>query len=181
MHVNHLLVSSTCRYFCACMQLEVDGAILSAGFSSNLMEGLVTTSAATMWHVDLNTGSRVPLLSAHAADILSLVPCPHSSDLLATTCKDGLLRVWQLGNRDVSAPLGATLCLECQTKLIAVRTATATRATQVPWASSSDIRTQFSQCTTAVAVHHSFHSAPQLLQCTTVFTVHHSCCRVPAL
>jgi WD40 repeat protein len=91
------------------MQLEVDGAILSAGFSSNLMEGLATTSAATMWHVDFNTASRVPLLAAHAADILSLTPSQHNSDLLATTCKDGLLRVWQLGNRDVRVSLGALL------------------------------------------------------------------------
>jgi WD40 repeat protein len=88
------------------MQLELDGAVLSVGFSSNLLEGLITTSAATMWHVDFSTASRVPLLSAHAADIISLVPSPHNSDLMATTCKDGLLRVWQLGKRHVSVFLG---------------------------------------------------------------------------
>jgi WD40 repeat protein len=83
------------------MQLQVDGAVLSCQFADDFSEGLVTTSAATMWHLDLSVPRRVPLLSAHADDITSFVASPSDAQLIASTSRDGVLRVWQITSGDV--------------------------------------------------------------------------------
>lgn len=79
--------------------------MLAASLDADLMEGLVTTSTATMWHVDLGTEQRVPLLSAHAADVTALVPSPCDAQLMASTSADGLLRVWQIASGEVRIAL----------------------------------------------------------------------------
>jgi WD40 repeat protein len=83
------------------VQMEVDGPVLACQFSNDFAEGLVTTSTATMWHLDLSTSQRIPLLSAHADSVISFAPSPTDPLLVTSTCRDGLLRVWQISSRDV--------------------------------------------------------------------------------
>ena len=94
------------------MQLQVDGSILACQLSDDLLEGLVTTSAATMWHLDLSSGQRIPLLSAHAAAVTSLSASPTDAELHASTCEDGALRIWQVSSSDVRPAAACAHCAE---------------------------------------------------------------------
>ena len=87
----------------------MDGAVRALAFSDDFSEGLVATAAATLWHVDLATAHRVPLLSAHAAAVTSFAPSPTDPLLAASTCLDGLLRIWQITSGDVRTPLRGQL------------------------------------------------------------------------
>lgn len=75
--------------------------MLSACFSGDLTEGVVATSAATLWHVDLAKRSRTALLSAHPAPVLALAASPADASLVASACADGALRVWQVSAGEV--------------------------------------------------------------------------------
>jgi WD40 repeat protein len=86
-----------------CMQIDADACILSSTFSADLSEGIVLTSAATLWHLDLATPRRVPLIAGHAQNVSSFITCLSDSTLLATTCKAGPIRVWQVNDSDVRA------------------------------------------------------------------------------
>ena len=86
---------------CAAVQCQVDGNVLACQLAEDFSEGLVTTTAATLWHVDFTTDQRIPLLSAHAGTVTSFAASPSDDQLVASTCEDGVLRIWQMTHREV--------------------------------------------------------------------------------
>ena len=49
-------------------------------------------------YVDLDGGSEVPVVTSHtqAVTCLALPPSALTTSLMATTCQDGVLRIWQM-------------------------------------------------------------------------------------
>lgn len=86
------------------LQVEVDAPVLAATFSDDLAEGVVATRAATLWHVDLQARRRTPLISGHPDTIRAFATCADDPTAVATSCQDGLLRVWQISASDVRYP-----------------------------------------------------------------------------
>lgn len=56
----------------------------------------LTRSRRTCRHVDTSTGAKRPLVSGHPAGVCSIAPPPSvEASSVATTCQDGVLRVWR--------------------------------------------------------------------------------------
>eukprot|EP00892_Ulva_mutabilis_P005257 jgi/Ulvmu1/3102/UM015_0142.1 len=84
-------------------QVDVDAPVIAATFSDDMAEGVVATTAATLWHVDLQERCRTPMISGHPDTIRAFATCAEDPSVVATTCQDGLLRVWQMNGAEMEA------------------------------------------------------------------------------
>lgn len=86
-------------------QLYLDGALTALQVERGMTEAVAATVSATIWYINVLEASRVPLVSSHSAAVRSLTSSLADPNLVASTSKDGLLRIWQTCGYHEAEPL----------------------------------------------------------------------------
>ncbi|DBA73164.1 TPA: hypothetical protein ACH3X2_010098 [Trebouxia sp. C0005] len=76
----------------------VTGRVNSLDAAEDASQAVVGSSMGTIWYVDMHGGSEVPVVTSHtqAVTCLALPTSELRTPLMATTCQDGVLRIWQM-------------------------------------------------------------------------------------
>ena len=67
------------------------------------------SSSSTVWYLDLPRLAKVPLVCGHSGAVTALAAAPHLPGVVASTARDGVLRVWQVGKQQVCGK-GCCVC-----------------------------------------------------------------------
>ena len=82
----------------AVTRTKIDGPISSLAMDRDAVEGLLGTSASTIWYCNLDNRWVIPMVSGHQSEVLS-VSGASRSHCYSTSCIDGSLHIWQVNGQ----------------------------------------------------------------------------------
>ncbi|KAG2491091.1 hypothetical protein HYH03_010535 [Edaphochlamys debaryana] len=104
------------------VSVRLDGAVSVVAAEPGMADAVVATATSTIWFVGMQDASSVPIVCGQPAPVHGLVAAPHDPRVMASTSRDGLLRVWHLGPEDAEPAVELHSTAACTAAAFILRT-----------------------------------------------------------